>query len=187
MNILKSVPDSETNTEKARRWSAFVCPDCRFVFRVPRDHDGVGIICPSCRRMLRIPGEGDAAPPLIASLQKGNLSVEESSQDVQEKGRKKRKRKGKDGGTPHRDGRVGRRKTARSRKNSRKGILLAGIMVMIAATVVAMFYREPSTNEVDISDWQIPGEGQDAESPSVPLLLPEEDLDDSEVDEAERE
>ena len=45
-----------------------MCPDCRFVFRVPRDHDGQGVVCPSCRRMLRIPTAGDRPPPLVASL-----------------------------------------------------------------------------------------------------------------------
>ena len=51
--------------ESARRWSGYVCPDCRFVFRVPRDHDGKGIVCPSCRRMLKIPTALDVAPPLL--------------------------------------------------------------------------------------------------------------------------
>lgn len=56
---------SET-IETARRWSGYVCPDCRFVFRVPRDHDGSGIVCPSCRRMLKIPTSHDTPPPLLA-------------------------------------------------------------------------------------------------------------------------
>ena len=54
---------SET-MESASRWSGYVCPDCRFVFRVPRDHDGKGIICPSCRRMLRIPTSADETAAL---------------------------------------------------------------------------------------------------------------------------
>lgn len=52
-----------------RRWSGFVCPDCRFVFRVPLDHDGKGIVCPSCRRILRIPTPGYIPPPLVAAPQ----------------------------------------------------------------------------------------------------------------------
>src|SRR6478672_5978907 len=56
--------------ESARRWSGFVCPDCRFVFRVPRDHDGKGIVCPSCRRILRIPTAGDTPGPLTATLRR---------------------------------------------------------------------------------------------------------------------
>ena len=45
-----------------------MCPDCRFVFRVPQEHDGQGVVCPSCRRMLRIPTAGDRPPPLLAPL-----------------------------------------------------------------------------------------------------------------------
>jgi hypothetical protein len=60
---------SET-MDSARRWSGFVCPDCRFVFRVPRDHDGKGIVCPSCRRILRIPTAGDTPLPLISQLRR---------------------------------------------------------------------------------------------------------------------
>lgn len=48
-----------------RRWNSFVCPGCRFVFRVPRDHDGQGTVCPSCHVMLRLPAEGEETPPLV--------------------------------------------------------------------------------------------------------------------------
>ena len=51
--------------ESSRRWGGYVCPDCRLVFRVPRDHDGHGLVCPSCRRMLKIPSAGDRVPPLL--------------------------------------------------------------------------------------------------------------------------
>lgn len=49
----------------ARRWNSFVCPGCRCVFRVPRDHDGTGVVCPACRIMLRLPGPDDQLPPLV--------------------------------------------------------------------------------------------------------------------------
>ena len=62
--------DVSETMESARRWSGFVCPDCRFVFRVPRDHDGKGIVCPSCRRILRIPTAGDTPGPLIVPLRR---------------------------------------------------------------------------------------------------------------------
>jgi uncharacterized protein YbaR (Trm112 family) len=65
--------------ESARRWSGYVCPDCRFVFRVPRDHDGKGLICPSCRRLLRIPGPDDTPPPLLAPLRAVESPRPESS------------------------------------------------------------------------------------------------------------
>jgi hypothetical protein len=54
--------------EITRRWCGYVCPDCRFVFRVPSDHDGRGVVCPSCRRMLKIPTAADVTPPLMAPL-----------------------------------------------------------------------------------------------------------------------
>ncbi|MDB6080359.1 MAG: hypothetical protein JWO82_4106 [Akkermansiaceae bacterium] len=48
-----------------RRWNSFVCPGCRFVFRIPRDHDGQGTVCPSCHVMLRLPAEGEETSPLV--------------------------------------------------------------------------------------------------------------------------
>lgn len=84
--------------ESARRWSGYVCPDCRFVFRVPRDHDGKGIVCPSCRRMLKIPGTGDTPPPLLAAIRR----VEEEVPAEMEEGRIKRRKKGRrKGGEDH--------------------------------------------------------------------------------------
>jgi hypothetical protein len=55
-----------SDTVTARRWNSFVCPGCRCVFRVPRDHDGQGVVCPACRIMLRLPGLDDELPPLMA-------------------------------------------------------------------------------------------------------------------------
>ena len=60
--------------ESARRWSGYVCPDCRFVFRVPRDHDGQGIVCPSCGRLLKLPGKDDVTPPLMVAPQRAKSS-----------------------------------------------------------------------------------------------------------------
>jgi len=70
-----SVSESEANPEKSRRWGAYVCPECRFVLRIPKDHDGTGIVCPSCRRMLRIPGDGEAVAPLVTQLKKANFEA----------------------------------------------------------------------------------------------------------------
>ncbi len=47
-----------------------MCPDCRFVFRVPRDHDGRGLVCQSCHRLLRIPAMGEPTPPLLLAAKK---------------------------------------------------------------------------------------------------------------------
>jgi len=80
-------------TESARRWSGYVCPDCRFVFRVPRDHDGVGIVCPSCRRLLKIPGSDDSPPPLLAPIRVIENEVQEEEPESHEQKRRRRKRK----------------------------------------------------------------------------------------------
>ena len=76
--------------ESARRWSGYVCPDCRFVFRVPRDHDGKGIVCPSCRRLMKIPTAADATPPLLASLRR--MAAEEPVAEDELRPLKKRRR-----------------------------------------------------------------------------------------------
>jgi hypothetical protein len=52
-----------------------VCPECRFVFRVPRDHDGRGVVCPSCNRLLKLPGEHDLLPPLVAGSNRPRSSA----------------------------------------------------------------------------------------------------------------
>jgi hypothetical protein len=77
---------SET-MDSARRWRALVCPDCRFVFRVPKDHEGTGVVCPSCRRLLRIPGAGDDSPPLVVQAEQPGLE--------NAKGERRRRRKRK--------------------------------------------------------------------------------------------
>ncbi|MGL4400567.1 MAG: hypothetical protein ACRCXD_11910 [Luteolibacter sp.] len=82
--------------ESARRWSGYVCPDCRFVFRVPRDHDGKGIVCPSCRRMLKIPAPGDHPPALLAA---SKPTVSEPQTDAASSGRSKKRRRKKSGGS----------------------------------------------------------------------------------------
>lgn len=61
----------------ARRWNSFVCPGCRFVFRVPRDHDGKGVVCPACRIMLRLPGADDETPPLLTPASEQDSGLEE--------------------------------------------------------------------------------------------------------------
>lgn len=48
-----------------RRWNAFVCQDCRAVFRIPLDYIGKGIVCPKCDRILRIPSPGESIPALV--------------------------------------------------------------------------------------------------------------------------
>ena len=79
--------------ESARRWSGFVCPDCRFVFRVPRDHDGQGVVCPSCRRMLRIPSSGDLPPPLVVPLRTPQVNDPATASDPRHRDKRRRKKK----------------------------------------------------------------------------------------------
>lgn len=55
-------------TESARRWTGFVCPHCRFVFRALTNQDGHGVICPSCNRVLKIPTPEEHALPLVVPL-----------------------------------------------------------------------------------------------------------------------
>ncbi|MBK1791608.1 hypothetical protein [Persicirhabdus sediminis] len=43
--------------KKSAGWGSFVCPSCRLVFRIPRDHDGYGVVCPGCKEMLAIPDD----------------------------------------------------------------------------------------------------------------------------------
>jgi hypothetical protein len=79
--------------ESARRWSGYVCPACRFVFRVPRDHDGRGIVCPSCRRMLKIPTAADVPPPLMVPLRRTSSKEPEPEPESEKVGKRKRGRK----------------------------------------------------------------------------------------------
>ncbi|MFT3992027.1 MAG: hypothetical protein QM680_11515 [Luteolibacter sp.] len=54
--------------QQQRRWSGYVCPDCRAVFRVPQPHEGRGVVCPSCKRMLRLAAPGEETPPLVREI-----------------------------------------------------------------------------------------------------------------------
>lgn len=74
--MASSTPDLQTATEKAdkRRWNAFVCQDCRGIFRIPADYSGKGVVCPCCDRMLRIPRAGETVPGLMQSLDENEIS-----------------------------------------------------------------------------------------------------------------
>ena len=48
-----------------RRWSGYVCPECRSIFRVALDHDLAPIRCPGCQHVLKIPTSADTPPPLL--------------------------------------------------------------------------------------------------------------------------
>jgi hypothetical protein len=120
--------------ESARRWSGYVCPDCRFVFRVPRDHDGKGIVCPSCRRMLRIPTSADV-PPLL---------MEQKVEDAEKRVLKKRRRKKKSESAGHawELGANGRR-SSRSEGRQMRLMLIGGgtLFSLIVAGVMVFLNR----------------------------------------------
>jgi hypothetical protein len=80
-------------TDTARRWAGYVCPDCRFVFRVPRDHDGTGIVCPGCRRLMRLPGPDDIPPPLLAPARTTADLTEDAEHGQLVRKRRRRRRK----------------------------------------------------------------------------------------------
>lgn len=44
-------------------WAACACPVCRFVFRVPKNHEGKGVVCPACRYLLRLPSNEQPPEP----------------------------------------------------------------------------------------------------------------------------
>jgi hypothetical protein len=60
-----SIDSSIPHQPARRRWNAFVCQDCRAVFRIPSDYHGKGVVCPQCDRMLRIPQAGESIPALV--------------------------------------------------------------------------------------------------------------------------
>ena len=72
-----------------------MCPDCRFVFRVASDHDGLGVVCPSCERMLRLPTPTDPVPELVRKKSAEELAAEKSepAEEPEAAGKGKRRRK----------------------------------------------------------------------------------------------
>lgn len=100
--------DPEAAQSAPKRWSAFVCPDCRFVLRVPRHHDGVGIVCPSCRRMLRIPEEGEVGAPLMAPI-KNLVDFSKAVPDLRRRQKRRKKKRVKDSVLPDWESGVGKK------------------------------------------------------------------------------
>ena len=125
--------------ESARRWSGFVCPDCRFVFRVPRDHDGKGVVCPSCRRMLRIPAPGDRTPPLLMPLKSSKPEEPPSGAEPPSGENKRRKKKSRRGENHAWDSETGKRRmSGREDKRQMFWMLVGGatLLALILAGVL---------------------------------------------------
>lgn len=127
--------------ERSRRWNGFVCPDCRYVFRMPRDHDGRGAVCPSCRRLLRIPGVGDSPGPLVSPLVVGGEQREESGVGESEpkQVRRRRKRRGGKVDRPAWESAPGREETSGKRdKWQMLWMLVGGAVLLFVILVVAV-------------------------------------------------
>lgn len=155
--------------DTARRWRGLVCPDCRFVFRVPNDHEGSGVVCPSCRRLLRIPGPDDESPPLL-------VAEEDKAESDLPRGERKRRRKRKkvSEDTPWEQD-VGQERAGKQR-SLRMGwqlvvglILLGGSVIWISHT---MQKQPESTSPIrlpEVTDVVVP------EAPAVPELWYDKD------------
>lgn len=142
-----------------------MCPDCRFVFRVPRDHDGKGIVCPSCRRMLRIPTSTDTPPPLLVPQAKDIHQVMDVTGEAKKSNKRRRSKKSAGGEhswenspTPARV----RRGTKRKNRWALAGVGLA-FLAMVAGLVVLLVGGRPPVTD-------------GASDPTVPPPKPEESL-----------
>lgn len=171
------MPVSDKDSGKPRRWSGYVCPDCRFVFRLPSDHDGDGIICPSCRRMLRIPGEGDETAPLMAPLQKIGFAEEGQDPRGEKRTRSTRKKKQKEAETPDWDASSGKWRSSRSKGKPTFRIVAAWLGVAVVA-LAGVFIFVQAGEEKGPKAHNAPDEIQDQfdELVKVPLILPDEAL-----------
>ena len=167
------VSTTEQEPTAPRRWSAFVCPDCRFVFRLSRDHDGKGIICPSCRRMLRIPHEGEGTAPLVIP-QEPIDSIENEKKDPRDdrRSRSKRKKKAKEAETPDWEASAG---TWRSKKNKNaRALRTVAIWTTVITTIFgsAFFLFQEKNAKAFLEN-----KAEQKEITNTPLLLPDEELD----------
>ncbi|MDE0836179.1 MAG: hypothetical protein OSA84_07495 [Akkermansiaceae bacterium] len=171
------MPDTEVETGKKRRWSGFVCPDCRFVFRVPRDHDGEGIICPSCRRMLRIPGEGEESAPLMAPLQKVDFAEEEPDPRGEKRVRAIRKKQKKEAEVIDWDASPGRWRETR-KKGKRVIRPLLGWIISIGAVIgmVFLIVKARDADKAAAGDNIEEMQDQFDQLVNTPLILPDEEL-----------
>jgi len=58
-----------------------VCPGCRCVFRVPKEHDGKGVVCPACKVMLRLPGPEEDPGPLVIHREKSPVAIAQEEEE----------------------------------------------------------------------------------------------------------
>ncbi len=153
---------SET-MDSARRWSGFVCPDCRFVFRVPRDHDGKGIVCPSCRRILRIPTAGDTPPPLISQLRRVEAGEYAQPDAVRKKGVRRRSKKPDEAAEPSWERQS--RGSSHAEKKQLRWMLIGG-GTLFAAILVGVIFAFGSGKTPE------PGQGSNTATPAKAAPAP---------------
>ncbi len=175
-------PDRVPETmESARRWSGYVCPDCRFVFRVPRDHDGAGVVCPSCRRMLRIPAADDVPPPLVAAAQEREPEAEEATAEGGHVRRKRHHGSSRRSTSPEWE-HEGKHRTRRGEQRAMRWMLAGGIALflsLVAAVIFALREREPlPVVAVPVADApaEAGAEGA-AEVPDLPEIMRRSEVD----------
>jgi hypothetical protein len=166
---------TEKETTEPRRWSAFVCPDCRFIFRLPGVHDGEGVVCPSCRRLLRLPGEDEESAPLMAPPDMTGFAEDGTPvRHGERRSRSKRRKKPNERETPDWDVRAGTWRSSR-KKGKRTARMFArwslAIAVIFGAAFLIMRPAEPkerTENASTVDDYGEPAQ--------VPLLHPDEEL-----------
>jgi hypothetical protein len=152
------VPDMMENT---RRWSGFVCPDCRFVFRVPRDHDGQGVVCPSCRRVLKIPATGDQTPALVVPLP----VTPGQAPDKQPKRRKRKSRRGQSHNWD--SAHAGSRVSSRREHRQMLWILSGGAVCLGLAVAMVLLAMDASDSKTRPAEPDARQTAEPAQSPSV--------------------
>ncbi len=160
------VPPVSTTPESGRRWGGFVCPDCRYVFRVPKEHDGRGLVCPSCRRLLRIPLAGEVTPPLVEERPEPEPTEgaeDGSGQEVRGERRKVRKRRSKSAdkseGPSWEHGSGSGRSSGRRDRRSMRWMLLGGAaLFLLLAGGVVLALRHGGDDETIVSGQEKPAE-----------------------------
>ncbi len=148
--MLRAVEETETMIETPRRWSAYVCPECRFVFRVPRDHDGEGIVCPSCRRMLRLPGEDDETAPLLAALK--TIPAIKTEPEVSSKKHKSRKKRSKGSGSSSWSLNPFKRPSIHNKRANLVRMIIGILFAAAVITTVILFFKTERERELEKSD-----------------------------------
>jgi len=164
-------------SEFTRRWSGYICPDCRFVFRVPKNHDGVGLVCPSCRRLLKLPVAGEALPQLVLQAPEVPvLPLEESVSPVPElRKRHRRLAKEKQATTPTWElgswGRSRRPEKILMAAMIGGAVLLVGVAVFISRRTNSSTETPPTPGLV-MAPIELPADGvQSEEVPDVGAFL----------------